>query len=331
MLDLLWRQWTALGVAGQVPPQAGIVLDPESLVLASCTLARSDPHLFDAMLDWMRINGRYLNIARLQRMLREYPYSGGAVFAAAADSISTSERRVKWTRSAASRRAGPPQTLFFLGGGQELPVVREPDPIFQNHGLLRDPYEPRGAARRFDPNLQANLLLRLRAFLGVNARCEILAYLMVNRLGSPRAMAKACGFYPATVARALAEMGDSGLLVSRIEGRHRFYSLASGEWNALFLGLNRPAWIHWAPLFCALEHAWHFLEACGREPRLPLAQASDLRRLLKASLLALLAGGGPAIPVGDYAGRSGETLLPFFQEQMRSLFSSIENLSTTAP
>ena len=58
LLDLLWRQWTALGVTGQVSPCKRTVLDPEALLLISCTVGRHDARLFDAMLEWLQVNGR---------------------------------------------------------------------------------------------------------------------------------------------------------------------------------------------------------------------------------------------------------------------------------
>jgi len=114
---------------------------------------------------------------------------GVAVCAAAAATVSTAERRAKWSRSA--RPATTPATyqepLFLMDDGSPLPVMRESDPIFRAHGFLRDPYRPREVAQPFRVELASNLLLRLRAFLGVNARCETLAYLLLH--GRLRALA----------------------------------------------------------------------------------------------------------------------------------------------
>lgn len=328
LLGLLWRQWTALGVAGQVSSWERTVLDPEALLLTSCTVARHDPRLFDAMLDWLQVNGRYLNIHRLHRMLKNYPFTGGAVYAAAASATSNPEQAAKWRRSSepAKSPVRPEELLFRMADGQPLPVVHKPDPIFQAHGLLRDRYEPRGVAHPFHPEVVANLLLRLRAFLGVNARCEILAYLLLNGRGSPRAVARACGYYPATVTKALAEMGDSGYVVSRVEGRHRHYTLVPDAWHALLIDKERLSWITWPPLFCALEQIWVFLHAPDRAEPAPLAQASALRRVLKASVTDNLAASGLPIIFGDDQPHTGESLIPFFIARMREVLDTIQHL-----
>ncbi len=39
VLGFLWRQWTALGVAGQAHPQENRVIDPEALLLVTTTFA----------------------------------------------------------------------------------------------------------------------------------------------------------------------------------------------------------------------------------------------------------------------------------------------------
>ena len=70
LLDFLWRQWSALGVAGQVRANDDWVVDLEALLLLTCTVGRHDPRLFDEMLDWLQTNGWLINVMRLKRILR---------------------------------------------------------------------------------------------------------------------------------------------------------------------------------------------------------------------------------------------------------------------
>ena len=53
LLDLLWRQWSALGVPGRTTIEERRVVDPESLLLISLTVGRYDARLFDEILDWL--------------------------------------------------------------------------------------------------------------------------------------------------------------------------------------------------------------------------------------------------------------------------------------
>jgi DNA-binding PadR family transcriptional regulator len=329
LLDLLWRQWTALGVSGQPAPWKTTPLDPEALLLVTCTVGRHDARLFDAVLDWLGVNGRYVNVGRLRRMLKDYPFAGAEVYAAVAEKTSTSEHAVKWARSAVAAKVAEPEAggpLFFLPDGRPLPVVREPDPTFSAHGLLRDRYEPRGVAGPFRPDAPANLLLRLRALLGVSARCEVLAFLLLSGRGSPRAVARACGYYPATVAKALAEMAESGFVVSRVEGRRRHYALVPEGWRELLLGKGRPQWIVWPALFSALEQTWLFLQRPELADRPPLEQASELRRVLKSRLADNLARSGLPLTLVGEESQAGEELLPFFVERMGGVMEAVERL-----
>jgi hypothetical protein len=327
---LLWRQWTALGVSGHGGPWTRTPLDPEALILVTCTLARRDPRLFDAMLDWLLVNSQYVSVHRIQRMLAARAFGGGAVFAAVAATISEGDGALKWRRSSRPRPDEPASSaepLFTMADGSPLPVVREPDARFLAHGFVRDRYEPRGTAGRFQPETPANLLLRLRALFGVNARCELMAYLLLNHKGSPRAVARACGYYPATVAKALAEMADSGFLASRVEGRHRHYSLVPDAWRPLFLReASPPTWIAWPTLFAGLERVWAFIEAPERSGQTPLAQASALRRILRDGAADDLGQGGPSPVLQGWERRSGESLLPYFIAELRTLIEAVHRL-----
>jgi hypothetical protein len=103
------------------------------------------------------LNGRYLNVHRLQRMLGTLPFRGASVFAAVASTISTTSRAAKWNRSSRKVPKGQPgeaEPLFLMSDGLPLPVLRDPDPRFLAHGLLRDHYQPRHAATPFRPEIR---------------------------------------------------------------------------------------------------------------------------------------------------------------------------------
>jgi hypothetical protein len=182
-------------------------------------------------------------------------------------------------------------------------------------------------AEPFHPEPVSNLLLRLRALLGVNARCEIFQYLLLNSRGSPRAMAKDCYYFPATISKALAEMSRSGFVVSRTEGRHKYYRLFPETWRALLVGEGSSvAWVVWPPLFSALEQVWVFLDQENLASQSALAQASSLRRILRRSVLTQLSRSESVPFPGDESAYPGEALLPFFVRFMRSVLEWVEQL-----
>jgi len=324
LLDLLWRQWIALGVSGRGHTWTGPTIDPDALLLLSCTIARQDARLLDAILEWLRINGHFINIQRIKRMLKDEIFAGEPVLRAVAATTSTSVSEAKWvrlTRDGTNKRRKK-ETLFFLKNGAPLPLVGEPEPIFAKYGFLRDRFELRGVAEPFRPEPLSNLLLRLRALLGVNARCEIFQFLLLNGRGSPRAMAKDCYYYPATISKALAEMRQSGFVVSRTEGRHRYYKLQPETWRNLFVGKeSKTSWVVWARLFSALEQVWLFLDQHDLASRSALAQASSLRRILKRSVGPQLDRSGSLFMFGDDSAHPGEALIPFFVAHMRTMLA----------
>lgn len=326
VLDLLWRQWTTLGVAGYGRNWDGAMIDPEALLLFSCTLARHDARLFDAILDWLRINGRLINIQRTKRLINQEGFSGEAVFQAIAGVTKTPAMEMKWGLSAKVSLAphAPAEALFYLENGKPLPVSRKNDPEFEASGFLRDVYEPREVALPFKPDIPQNLILRLRALLGVNARCELLAFLVLNDKGSPRAVARDCYYFPATVSKALAEMSGSGYIHSRIQGRHRYYQLSPDTaWRQLLLGEARPAWIVWGRLFSALEQIWLYLEQADLGNKSPLAQASGLRRILSETVADKLDRCGAGVSLGDTAAHPGDSLIPFFMNRTSAILQQL--------
>jgi hypothetical protein len=321
LIDLLWRQWTALGVSGHVKPWSGAVIDPDALLLFSCAVARHDARLFDTVLAWLRDNGRFISVQRIKRMVKEEVFSGESVLGAMAAVTTTSVQQAKWAKMAGTVEVerGDREPLFYLADGTPLPLVREPDQRFAEHGFLRDRYEGTDETLSFRPEPPCNLLLRLRALLGVNARCEILQFLLLNGRGSPRAMARDCYYFPATISKALAEMNRSGFLVSRTEGRRHFYRLVPETWKGLFFDdVPMPGWIVWARMFSALEQVWLFLLRPSLADESALAQASSLRRVLKLSVADQLERSCPEFMFGDLSAHPGEALIPFFIERVRS-------------
>ena len=72
-LDLLWRQWTAAGVAGVAkPPEQAI--DLEALIAFTPFATSADPRLGEESLDWcLRIGKSFISLSRLRQVARLMP------------------------------------------------------------------------------------------------------------------------------------------------------------------------------------------------------------------------------------------------------------------
>jgi hypothetical protein len=67
-LELHWRQWCALGVAGHVEPERHRVIDLESLLVSSSRLGRADARLARQIGEWLGLNRDWVSTSRLRRI-----------------------------------------------------------------------------------------------------------------------------------------------------------------------------------------------------------------------------------------------------------------------
>jgi len=293
LLDLLWRQWSALGVPGRTTVEERRVVDPESLLLLSLTVGRYDARLFDEILDWLVVNGAYLNVQRLRNLMKRFNFQSQAQLSAVSELLmKKSNDPLKWKRLAAPRSPQNPEPLFFLKSGKPIPTPNEKAPEFSAYGLLRGPIKLRGHAQPFPTKGMPSLLLRLRALLGVNARCELFCLLAAAEEIHPSDVARQTGYSPRTVQNTLAEMSRSGVVQMRSGNREKWYCLQNDVLDHLLKPEGSPTpWINWAPLFRALERLWIGVIDPKRQNLDPLTQASELRRLGK-EIRPLLADAG---------------------------------------
>lgn len=293
LLDLLWRQWSALGVSGQTSKKEHRVVDPEALLLLSLTICRYDARLFDEILDWLVANGAFLNVQRLRNLKKRFAFQSQSQLSAISELLmEKSNDPLKWKRLTASRSPRKPEPLFFLKSGKPIPIPDENAPEFSAYGLLRGPIRLRGHAQPFPTKGVPSLLLRLRALLGVNARCELLCLLAAAEEIHPSDVARKTGYSPRTVQNTLAEMARSGVVQVRSGNRAKWYWLQSGVLDPLLKPEGSPApWFTWAPLFRALEMLWIGVIDPKWKNLDPLTQASELRRLGK-EMRPLLADAG---------------------------------------
>lgn len=292
LLDLIWRQWSLLGVAGHAQKDANWIVDLEALVLVTSSHGRSDPRLFDEMLDWLWSNAQWVNVQRLRNIGRRLPLGDEQVLRAIADWLSQRAIFRKWKVLLNGRREGLlPEPLFRLPTGEAMPVRGETDVTFARHGLLRGAVERREMSRQPNPRAAAMLSWKLRSLFGVQARCEFLQWLLTHERGHPAEIARATYYYPRTVEDTLREFAASGLVRSAPSGKAIHYWLVPEEW--LFLKSweeprGFPQWFDWPRLF----HLHDRLLAVGAgEPMSPLLYASELRRIFEEMLPEIDAAG----------------------------------------
>lgn len=326
LLDFLWRQWSALGVAGQSAPEERRVIDPEPLLLLSLTVCRYDVRLFDEILDWLMVNGEFINVQRLKSLEKQFDFQGKAQLSAVAELLGKkSSYTLKWKNLSIAYSIDQlePEPLFFMKDGRPVPLSNNVAPEFRTHGFLRGPVKLRGYSQPFPTQGVPSLLLRLRALLGINARCELLCLLGAYDEIHPSDIARQTGYFPRTAQNALAEMARSGVVQVRSTNREKRYWLQPGVLDKLLKPEGAPTpWINWSPLFRALEILWLGVNDPKRQDLEPLLLASEMRRLAR-EMLPLLGEAKWGQYLRDDKGYRGEEYAEVFFQDVQDILEHV--------
>lgn len=319
LLRFLWREWTSLGVAGQEQTPVRHVIDPEALLLFTCSLGRYDQRLFDEVLDWLSVNGRFLNVQRMRNILRHEKSDVGQVLSAMADWLSQHESPMKWSLLAKTESTQQKQdSLFFLSDGHPLPDSRDHDPVFEAHGLVRNPVILRHYSQAFSADAVPCYLLKLRALFGVNTRCDVLAYLTMNRSGHPREIAREAYYSQKAIHEVMAELAASGFVHSAKLGRERVFRITSTGLPLLTGGVEIGPWTNWPILLSAADTVWRKVEELRTATFDPQLESSEITLTMRP-ILQRLTQASWAPPLPPFANQQGVPLLAAF----RDLFQSI--------
>jgi hypothetical protein len=291
VLSLLWRQWSLLGIPGQLIEERRVsgeryIIDPEALLLVTSELARFDARLFDESLNWLRQYGKLINIQRLKGILQLHELGNRQVLAAMASTVLENRRLSKWRaiESLGEKREGN-ESLFKNSDGAPAPVFGKGDPHFAKFGLFRGQAPARADAMAPKVGSHPELLLvKLRALLGVNARAEIISALLSLQVAHPSALARRISYLPRSVQDTLNEMALSGHVTSE-RSREKYFSLRPGDWNFLMTWTapdsqtvpRFPNWIDWTVVFALLQDTITLLNSGDLEKASTLMAALRLR------------------------------------------------------
>jgi hypothetical protein len=323
-LDLLWRQWTTLGVAGHGEREIRVI-DPDALLLATCVFGRYEPRLFDEMLDWLEVNGWCINVQRVRSLLKRYPFGCERLIACIGAMLSKGAETAKWRRLSLCAEPVKPGTdlepLFYQLDGRPQPAFGQPEPRFARYGWHRGNLELRGMSQPPNPELAANLLFCLRALFGVNARADILAYLLTHPDGHPPEMASQTGYFPKTIQMSLGEMACSGKIHPVPKGREKHYRVDAAEWTLLRPQDGAgPGWVAWPQFFAAMTGIRRLVQNPQLAKASPALQAAEWQKVM-GQVQPLLAQSDPSVILKDLNRLTGTAYLQAVQQEVLRLFS----------
>jgi len=328
LLTLLWQQWTSLGVSGYEKSKKDYVIDPEALLIFTCSLGRYEARLFDEALDWLETNGDFINVQRLNTMVKREEFIGKRVLSAIATLIYERDRSIKWKRLAQQEHIyhaeKEQESLFFTKEYQPMEGFGEPDPTFRRFGFVRGTIKLRGRTKLVSMFTTATFLLKLRVLFGVNARSEILLYLLSHESAHPRLIAREVYYSQKTVQDLLTEMALSGLIRVRKTEKEKHYYLDRKRWLVFLTdGTERtPEWVNWSSLLKCLEQVWLKLNDEEFLNLDSLVQASELRRLMETIRPKIEAAGFSRF-ISDSERYLAESYTPVFLSDLERLLKEM--------
>lgn len=303
--ELAWEQWSQLGVSAAPPERREErATDPEALLLFTLEIGRSDPRLFDEVLDWLALNASLVSVHRLRNLCANP--TDRALVDAALDWAAGARRRERPTGAPHPRSPGEDvlEPLF-----PSLPTPRDDlDPAFSRHGFARGPVKPSGKSqppRLHDP---ISFAFRLRRLLGVGVRAEVMRTLLTIR--APRlsggVITASAGFAQRNVREGLAQLHEAGVVDIVHVSDDRHYSARARDWAAL-LGLETtpdlPLHYDWIPAYRALTQILRWLQHPDLDELSPYLRASRARTHvtdIEADLRYI------GVPPGHYAARGAD-------------------------
>jgi uncharacterized protein YegP (UPF0339 family) len=277
LLDFAWDEWAQMGVLTAPPRPRRWAQDPEALLVLTLEVARSDPRLFDEVLDWLVHNEPLVSTRRVRTLCEDQE---DRRLSSAVMEWVTRQVRPSSTGRGGRTDDGEPEALFRGADGTSLPTLKA-DPIFLTYGLTRPLAAPSG--KSLDPDLRApiNFAFRLRHLLGVGTRAEAVRYLLTADIDSATVadVAASSGYAKRNIQEALSSLQAAGVASAVTVGAEQRFAVDRSRWGFL-LDLDTrelPIYRNWPDLLGALRRILRWLM------RPDLDQLSDYLRASQAA------------------------------------------------
>lgn len=282
LLDVVWRQWRALGAAAArgaaEKSQLRTIIDPEALVLVSLLLVDAERRLPDLLHDWVVRNSDLLSVQRMRNLQSHYaePLQGvlTARIAWLAGVAQHEGKDVRWRPLAAA--ASSPEPL------EEALRTSGPPPTNSARSTRSTRSTKKARATRVRLTSSATLLLRLRLGFSVGVKADLLAYLL-SHAGSwmtVREVTRATG-YTATAVRRAADDLAAARFVELNESQPTGYRAVQETWSSLLALEELPHWGSWHERFVFSATFLQWANAMHDRPLSWYAYGANGRELLE--------------------------------------------------
>ena len=261
ILDLLWRQWCALGVPGNIATgmDSETVLDPEALILFSAEFARYDQRLYDLILDWMDVHSSQINIQRLKALYTKAECKDelSLGYIAAVASESDYGRWNKPAKDFCPKDKTTTVALFKDLNCEPDTFIPTHDPIALQYGLDRNLRQKSGKIPSIIPENTASLLFRMRSIMGIAARAETILVMLTTPSCKVQDIVDKSGYTWKSIQDVLKEL-TAGSFVSSINGtkRGKQYNLTRPEKIRQLFGLSKILYPNWLDVYDSISILW---------------------------------------------------------------------------
>ena len=244
-LNVIWRQWHAVGGMTSSDRRTNSLVDPEALVLMSLGLQGAEPRLAGVLGDWAAINSDLISVQRLRNLANHFSPS---------------------TKSAVGSFA---RIAYEEGKDHRWKA------LIENHQpeLERRPQQVSGKKRatRVRPLESAALILRLRLAFGVGIKADMLSFLLSTEpeaWASVGVIAAATDYTVAAVRKAAQNLVEARF-VDQMADPLAEYHVNHHGWREL-LGVNSlPIWRGWAVRFAFVSAFLDWIENAEARPMTP--------------------------------------------------------------
>ena len=251
ILTLLWKQWTQLGIAGQINANDNFVLDPEALLIFSAHFARYDQRLYDLVIDWLQCNGESINLPRLKALLKRFTNADRKSLGFIAASVNLK----KWQPLAKNFLPKDTGVETMFSGNEFVP---KPDETALRYGFKRNQYLRSNKVMPFSTKANASLLLRLRGAFGMSARAEAVLAMLNKEFCRIQDVADAGGFSWKSASDVLDELCTSGIAVTLDKSkRGRSYFLKDSNTMHKLFEIETVKFPDWLTIFDMLSVVWN--------------------------------------------------------------------------
>ncbi len=238
--QLIWDQWCAIGGSGskQKAP-VPFAVDIDALVLATTRFGKDDPRILEQAKDWLAMNGKLVNLQRLKNIQRTARIADEQILGNLA-AFMVSEKHHNWKNLLKT----------FPAPGDKVGETSSWNPV-------------RNLSRKPSPHAPECFLMRLRNLFGMNARAEIMLWMLTHGEGHAARIARDTSWLPKTAQVALNELSMSDVIYltprSR-DVREKTYSVSEKHWCELLVQTQPTYWVAQAPLYRGLQRISELLE-----------------------------------------------------------------------